>query len=178
MSGDIKDLQFTDKPRDLVDTPFPIEDSFSPVLHRVNAAIRSRAIKPNDPIPPPAKILTQFSQPPEHVLQNAERHLKKLIEVADVKKGTLKHQTPPCVYNKSNQNSTTKSQRPQTRTRARETPLRPGRRRPPHARKARQDLTEQRSPRVQADSRAGGEHRDDQGRCQTDAFDHRRPDPA
>lgn len=74
--------------RDLVDARFPIEDSFSPVLHRINAAIRSRAVHPNDPIPPPAKTLTQFSQPPEQVLQNAERHLKKLIEVADVKKGT------------------------------------------------------------------------------------------
>jgi ATP-dependent DNA helicase 2 subunit 2 len=79
--------------RDPVNTLFPIDDSFSPVLHRVNAAIRSRAIHPNDPIPPPARILTQFSQPPEHLLRNAERHLKRLIEVADVKKGT--QQFPP-----------------------------------------------------------------------------------
>ncbi|KAL4906624.1 hypothetical protein BDW74DRAFT_150835 [Aspergillus multicolor] len=83
---DSMELKDTDEDGDLIDTPFPIEDSFSPVLHRVNAAIRARAIHPNDPIPPPAKILTQFSQPPEDLLQNAERHLKKLMEVADVKK--------------------------------------------------------------------------------------------
>ncbi|KAL4781501.1 SPOC like C-terminal domain-containing protein [Aspergillus varians] len=83
---DSMELKDTDEDGDLVDTPFPIEDSFSPVLHRINAAIRSRAIHPNDPIPPPAKILTQFSQPPEHLLQNADRYLKKLIDVADVKK--------------------------------------------------------------------------------------------
>ncbi|KAL5003782.1 ATP-dependent DNA helicase II subunit 2 [Aspergillus recurvatus] len=83
---DSMELKDTDEDGDLVNAPFPIEDSFSPVLHRVNAAIRSRAIHPDDPIPPPAKILTQYSQPPEHLLKNAERHLKKLIEVADVKK--------------------------------------------------------------------------------------------
>ncbi|CBF77271.1 hypothetical protein AN4552.2 [Aspergillus nidulans FGSC A4] len=83
---DSMELKGTDEDGDLVNTPFPIDDSFSPVLHRVNAAIRSRAIHPNDPIPPPARILTQFSQPPEHLLKNAERHLKRLIEVADVKK--------------------------------------------------------------------------------------------
>ncbi|KAL4921015.1 SPOC like C-terminal domain-containing protein [Aspergillus aurantiobrunneus] len=80
------ELVDTDEDGDVIESPFPIEDSFSPVLHRINAAIRSRAIHPNDPIPPPAKTLIQFSQPPEHILQNAEPHLKKLIEVADVKK--------------------------------------------------------------------------------------------
>ncbi|KAL2816787.1 SPOC like C-terminal domain-containing protein [Aspergillus cavernicola] len=83
---DCMELVDQDEDGDLVDTPFPIEDSFSPVLHRVNAAIRSRAIHPNDPIPPPADILTQFSQQPKHLLDKADRHLKKLIDVADVKK--------------------------------------------------------------------------------------------
>ncbi|KAL4923664.1 ATP-dependent DNA helicase 2 subunit KU80 [Aspergillus undulatus] len=83
---DSMEMMDTDEDGDLVEAPFPIEDSFSPVLHRVNAAIRSRAINPKDPIPPPAKILTQFSQPSEHLLQNAEGPLKQLIEVADVKK--------------------------------------------------------------------------------------------
>ncbi|KAL4808894.1 SPOC like C-terminal domain-containing protein [Aspergillus unguis] len=83
---DSMELMDTDEDGDLINATVPIEDSFSPVLHRINAAIRSRAIHPNKPIPPPAKILTQFSQPPEHLIQNAEPHLKKLIEVADVKK--------------------------------------------------------------------------------------------
>ncbi|KAL5343350.1 SPOC like C-terminal domain-containing protein [Aspergillus crustosus] len=83
---DSMELMDTDEDGDQVEVPFPIEDSFSPVLHRINAAIRSRAIHPKGPIPPLAKILTQFSQPPEQLLEKAERHLKKLIEVADVKK--------------------------------------------------------------------------------------------
>ncbi|KAL2868659.1 ATP-dependent DNA helicase 2 subunit KU80 [Aspergillus lucknowensis] len=83
---DSMELMDKDEDGDLSEAPFPIEDSFSPVLHRINAAIRSRAIQPNDPIPPPAKILTQFSQPPEHLLETTQRHLEKLIEVADVKK--------------------------------------------------------------------------------------------
>ncbi|KAI9371844.1 SPOC like C-terminal domain-containing protein [Aspergillus egyptiacus] len=83
---DSMELVDQDEDGDLVETPFPIEDSFSPVLHRINAAIRSRAIHPNEPIPPPASILTQFSHPPNHLLEKADRHLKKLIQIADVKK--------------------------------------------------------------------------------------------
>ncbi|KAL4881131.1 ATP-dependent DNA helicase II subunit 2 [Aspergillus karnatakaensis] len=83
---DSMELLDTDEDGDVTETPFPIEDSFSPVLHRINAAIRSRAIHPKDPIPQPARILTQFSQPPEQLREKAEKHLKKLIEVADVKK--------------------------------------------------------------------------------------------
>ncbi|KAL4952578.1 SPOC like C-terminal domain-containing protein [Aspergillus filifer] len=83
---DSMELMDTDEDGDLVEAPFPIEDSFSPVLHRVNAAIRSRAINPNDPIPPPGIILTQFSQQPEHILQKAEPYLKKLVDAASVKK--------------------------------------------------------------------------------------------
>ncbi|KAL2810409.1 SPOC like C-terminal domain-containing protein [Aspergillus granulosus] len=83
---DSMELMDKDEDGDLVEAPFPIEDSFSPVLHRINAAIRSRAINPNEPIPPPAAILTQFSQPPQHLLESAQQQLKKLIEVADVKK--------------------------------------------------------------------------------------------
>ncbi|KAL2849511.1 SPOC like C-terminal domain-containing protein [Aspergillus pseudoustus] len=83
---DSMELVDKDEDGDLVEAPFPIEDSFSPVVHRINAAIRSRAINPNEPIPPPAAILTQFSQPPQHLLESATQQLKKLIEVADVKK--------------------------------------------------------------------------------------------
>ncbi|KAL4892990.1 SPOC like C-terminal domain-containing protein [Aspergillus ambiguus] len=64
----------------------PIDDSFSPVLHRINAAIRSRAIHPTEPIPPPSERLMKFSQPPEDVLQKSKKYLEKLMETADVKK--------------------------------------------------------------------------------------------
>ncbi|KKK18842.1 hypothetical protein P175DRAFT_0451518 [Aspergillus ochraceoroseus IBT 24754] len=83
---DSMELVEKDEGGDVLEAPFPLEDSFSPILHRVNAAIRGRAIHPNDPIPPPAKVLTQFSQPPEDLLENSKDYLQKLIEVADVKK--------------------------------------------------------------------------------------------
>ncbi|KAF5865037.1 ATP-dependent DNA helicase II subunit 2 [Aspergillus alliaceus] len=65
---------------------FPIEDSYSPVLHRIDSAVRARAINPNQPIPPPSEILTKFSHPPEDVVKQSNKYLEKLIEIADVKK--------------------------------------------------------------------------------------------
>ncbi|GAB1217180.1 ATP-dependent DNA helicase II subunit 2 [Aspergillus terreus] len=64
----------------------PIEDSFSPVLHRINAAIRSRAIHPNEPIPPPSERLTKLSHPPDELVEKSKKYLEKLMEVAEVKK--------------------------------------------------------------------------------------------
>jgi len=68
---------------------FPIEDAFSPVLHRIDSAIRFRATQPNEPLPPPADILTKFSQPPENAVQRAKKYLNRLADAADVKKGQL-----------------------------------------------------------------------------------------
>ncbi|RAL06125.1 ATP-dependent DNA helicase 2 subunit KU80 [Aspergillus ibericus CBS 121593] len=64
----------------------PIDDSFSPVLHRIDAAVRHRAIHPRDPAPPPAPILTKFSHPPQELVKKSKKHLDKLIAVSDVKK--------------------------------------------------------------------------------------------
>lgn len=57
------------------------------MLHRIDSAIRFRATHPNDPLPPPAEILTRFSQPPEEAVQRAKKYLDRLTDVADVKKG-------------------------------------------------------------------------------------------
>ncbi|KAF9886076.1 ATP-dependent DNA helicase II subunit 2 [Aspergillus nanangensis] len=64
----------------------PIEDSFSPVLHRIMAAIRARAIHPSGPIPPPSERLMKFSHPPQSLIEKSQSHLEKLADVADVKK--------------------------------------------------------------------------------------------
>lgn len=66
---------------------FPIDDSYSPVLHRIDNAIRARAIHSDQPILPPSERLTKYSHPPEDLIQNSQKHLEKLIEIADVKKG-------------------------------------------------------------------------------------------
>jgi hypothetical protein len=66
-----------------------MDETFSPVLHRIDQAIRWRAVHPLEPIPPPYEILTRFSQPPQDLLTDAKFSLAKLVELADVKKGDL-----------------------------------------------------------------------------------------
>ncbi|KAK8246210.1 protein Ku80 [Phyllosticta capitalensis] len=62
------------------------EDIYSPVLHRIQQAIRWRAVRPMDELPPPPEILTRYMQPPEHVLKPAAAKLDTLIKAADVKR--------------------------------------------------------------------------------------------
>ncbi|KAE8375654.1 SPOC like C-terminal domain-containing protein [Aspergillus bertholletiae] len=82
---DSMELVGTDEDGNPVET-FPIDDSYSPVLHRIDTAIRARAINPDQPIPPPSERLTKFSHPPEDLVQRSQKQLEKLIELADVKK--------------------------------------------------------------------------------------------
>ena len=65
----------------------PINDTYSPVLHRIDQAVRWRAIHPNEPIPPVYDILTKYSKPPDQLVAKAKRQLEKLVAAADVKKG-------------------------------------------------------------------------------------------
>ena len=65
----------------------PINDTYSPILHRLDQAVRWRAVHPNEPIPPVYEILTRFSKPPEQLVAKAKRQLEKLVAAADVKKG-------------------------------------------------------------------------------------------
>lgn len=61
-------------------------DTYSPVLHRIDQAVRWRAVHPTEPIPPPYEILTRYSNPPEELIARAKKKLEKLIVAADVKK--------------------------------------------------------------------------------------------
>jgi ATP-dependent DNA helicase 2 subunit 2 len=65
-----------------------IEDTYSPLLHRVNQIIRWRATHsdPTLPLPDPPKILTKYSVPPPDLLQQNESQLDALKNAADVKK--------------------------------------------------------------------------------------------
>lgn len=64
----------------------PPEDTFSPVLHRIDQVVRWRAIHPDDPIPPASDILTKYSHPPQELLEQAQKPLDRLIEASCVKK--------------------------------------------------------------------------------------------
>ncbi|KAL8689527.1 MAG: hypothetical protein Q9224_004620 [Gallowayella concinna] len=64
----------------------PMTETFSPVLHRIDQAVRWRAIHPTEPVPPPYEILTRYSNPPEELVSQSKKRLEKLIAAADVKK--------------------------------------------------------------------------------------------
>lgn len=64
-----------------------IEEAYSPVLHRVQQAIRWRAVHPTEEIPPPPGILTRYMKPQEHLLKQAKPSLDAIIAAGDVKRG-------------------------------------------------------------------------------------------
>ncbi|KAL8714138.1 MAG: hypothetical protein Q9220_001866 [cf. Caloplaca sp. 1 TL-2023] len=64
----------------------PLTDTFSPVLHRIDQAVRWRAVHPTEPVPPPYEILTRYSRPPETLVSQSQQSLERLIAAADVKK--------------------------------------------------------------------------------------------
>lgn len=63
-----------------------IEETYSPVLHRVQQVIRWRAVHPMDEIPPPSEILTKYMKAPEHLLKQAKPFLDAMIVSGDVKR--------------------------------------------------------------------------------------------
>ncbi|KAG9929519.1 SPOC domain-like protein, partial [Aureobasidium melanogenum] len=64
----------------------PIEDTFSPALHRISQAIRSRAVNPDEKLPTMPEILIKYSNPPKELLDGAKTSLKAIAAAADVKK--------------------------------------------------------------------------------------------
>jgi ATP-dependent DNA helicase 2 subunit 2 len=95
----------------------PVEDTFSPIIHRINQCIRHRAMNPEDPLPPPYEILTKYAQPPEELLEKSRGYLEKLTKACDVKKGRCF--TIMIMYNTNN---TTVETKVQSKKRGREQP--------------------------------------------------------
>lgn len=86
MSHDYPVNQLTKRASEPTDD-LPIDESFSPLLHRIESAVRYRAVHPNDPILDPSERLTEFAHPSEEMIKNSKSHLEKLMSTADVKKG-------------------------------------------------------------------------------------------
>ncbi|KAG4413194.1 hypothetical protein IFR04_013659 [Cadophora malorum] len=63
-----------------------IEETFSPTVHRVNQAIRQRAIHPDGEVGEPAPVLTKWSKPPAELIANAEPQLEALLKISGVTK--------------------------------------------------------------------------------------------
>lgn len=66
----------------------PIDESFSPLLHRIESAVRYRAVHPDNPVLEPPEVLTKFAHPGEELVKKSASFLEDLISKADVKKGT------------------------------------------------------------------------------------------
>ncbi|KAL2271739.1 hypothetical protein VTJ83DRAFT_1110 [Remersonia thermophila] len=64
----------------------PIDELYNPTIHRLNQAIRARAVDEEAPIDAPADILLRFSNPPQKLLDKAKAEIAALIDAAEVKK--------------------------------------------------------------------------------------------
>ncbi|KAJ5989312.1 hypothetical protein N7481_004522 [Penicillium waksmanii] len=80
----------------------PIDESFSPLLHRIESAVRYRAVHPDNPILESPEILTKFAHPDEELVKNSASSLENLISKADVKK------VPPKTKGRKRQRETEK----------------------------------------------------------------------
>lgn len=70
-----------------------IDETYSPLLHRINQAVSRRAVHPDEPVQPPAEVLLKWSKPPEELVKASQKELNRLIAAADVKKGIFKTHT-------------------------------------------------------------------------------------
>ncbi|KAJ9221879.1 hypothetical protein DTO027B5_4632 [Paecilomyces variotii] len=87
MSKYVDSMELVDRDEDgNVTETMSFDDSFSPLLHRIDHAIRWRAIHPNEPVPPPPERLTKLAHPPEELQERAKKYLERLVSAADVKK--------------------------------------------------------------------------------------------
>jgi ATP-dependent DNA helicase 2 subunit 2 len=76
------------------------EDTYSPLVHRINHIIRWRATHP-DPsllIPPPPAVLTKYANPPEELLETSTKQFEALKKAAKVSK------VPPKVKGRGKRN--------------------------------------------------------------------------
>ncbi|KAL2752505.1 hypothetical protein ACRALDRAFT_1065627 [Sodiomyces alcalophilus JCM 7366] len=64
----------------------PIDDSFNPVIHRINQAVRDRALHPDGKIGPIPPALVRYAAPPEDLIAKSKREIDGLIEAAEIKK--------------------------------------------------------------------------------------------
>jgi hypothetical protein len=67
----------------------PIEETYSPMVHRINQGIRRRATHPDEPVAPAAGVLVKYSNPPPELVLKTASKLNALIEAAGVKKSKL-----------------------------------------------------------------------------------------
>ncbi|KAI3393313.1 hypothetical protein diail_4446 [Diaporthe ilicicola] len=70
-----------------------LQDLYSPIIHRVNQAVRARAVAPDGDIASVPDILKKYSGPPEMLIKEARPQIDALRKVADLKKVAPKAQS-------------------------------------------------------------------------------------
>ncbi|KZL63322.1 ku70 ku80 n-terminal alpha beta domain-containing protein, partial [Colletotrichum incanum] len=63
-----------------------IDDTYNPIIHRINQAIRQRAVNPDGPIDPVPSILVRYAAPPEGLVEKSKPQVEALVSAAQVKK--------------------------------------------------------------------------------------------
>ena len=64
-----------------------LHDLYSPIIHRVNQAVRARAVATDGNIAAVPDILKKYSEPPEMLIKQARPQIDALKKVAELKKG-------------------------------------------------------------------------------------------
>ncbi|KAI5304600.1 ATP-dependent DNA helicase II subunit 2 [Ascosphaera pollenicola] len=64
----------------------PMDEYFSPVIHRVQQAIKQRAVDPEQHVPDLAEAIDRLTRQPEELKEQSKGVLEKLIGIAEVKK--------------------------------------------------------------------------------------------
>ncbi len=84
---DTMDLSTFEKDDDGEETEYAaLDDTYSPMLHRINQVIKSRAVHSDAEPPPPSDILVKYMHPPAELVKQSQRSLDKVVLAADVKK--------------------------------------------------------------------------------------------
>lgn len=65
----------------------PPDETYTPMLHRINQVIKHRAVHgPETEPPPPPEALIRYSRPPAELLESATTALERVVQAANVKK--------------------------------------------------------------------------------------------
>ncbi|KAJ3486385.1 hypothetical protein NLG97_g6627 [Lecanicillium saksenae] len=64
----------------------PFDETYNPIIHRINNAVKQRAVHPDKPIEDIPSVLLRYANPPQDLIDRVQDRIEDLIKEADVKK--------------------------------------------------------------------------------------------
>lgn len=64
----------------------PPDETFNPSIHRINNAVKHRAVHPDQSVPDIPSVLLRFASPPEDLVQRVQSRIDTLIQTAKIEK--------------------------------------------------------------------------------------------